>query len=234
MHVPYELVSDEKLESGSMSKYRALFVGEAQCLSDAEIAAIRAFAANGGRVRLSRRAGTRDEFGLPRAKRAFGDEPGFCYYDGYPASEFELDETWATHTWAFDPDEDAERRFRGELARWTAGAVDWEIDAPSKVFTSVWKERSGAYVVHLLNGTGVKMKKGDPVLPEAPDPPFPELESDVVVVAPSGVRGRAVAVSPDFKGEKALACSTKGDGRLEVRVPRSAVKAYTLVRIEER
>ena len=78
------------------------------------------------------------------------------------------------------------------------------------------------------------MRKGDPVLPEAPNPPFPELESDIVIIAPTGVGARAVAVSPDFVGERPLPCSRCADGRLEVLVPRSAVKAYTLVRIAER
>ena len=234
MHIPYELISDEKLESGDLSKYRALFVGEAQCLSDREIAAVKAFAARGGKVRLSRTAGTRDEFGLPRSERAFGDESGLCYYEGYPASPFELDETWATHTWSFEPDESAEACFRQTLAEWTHGAVDWTIDAPSKVFTSVWREKSGSFVIHLLNGTGVNMKKGDPVLPDAPNPPFPALTSDVLITAPAGVCGAAVAVSPDFDGEIPLVVRNAPDGRKVFVLPANCLSAYTLVRIGDK
>ena len=231
MHIPYELISDEKLESGDLSKYRALFVGEAQCLSDREIAAVKSFAAKGGKVRLSRTAGTRDEFGLPRSQCAFGEEPGLYYYEGFPASPFELDETWATHIWSFEPDEKAEALFRHTLTEWTEGAVDWKIDAPSKVFTSVWREKSGAFVVHLLNGTGVNMKKGDPVLSKAPNPPFPPLTSDVTIGVPQGVEGRAVAVSPDFEGVVPLASIEGRSGRRTFVVPAERLSVYTLVRI---
>ena len=231
MHIPYDFISDETLETGRLGKYKVLFVGEAQCLTDGEIASVRAFAAKGGKVLLSPRAGTRDRFGLLRKESPFGEGGAFTFIDIARGAPFELDENWDTKKWNFAPDPAAEAAFRREIEGWARLARDWRIEAPDKVFASVWRERKGTYVVHFLNGTGVDMKVGDAVVPNAPDPAFPPIRSDILIDVPAGVGGKAVAVSPDFEGEVALSSRIGSDGRKRYVLPAGRLTAYTLVRI---
>ena len=230
MHVPYDFISDDTLAAGRLDKYGFLFLGEAQCLSDAEVAAVNAFVARGGRVVMSPRAGTRDSFGLPREGGGIVRTNGVTVDDVARAAEFELDETWYTRIWPFNPDPGREAAFRKTLADWLNESWQWRITAPDKVFTAVWREKSGTYVVHFLNGTGVDMKKGDPVVPEAPNPAFPTLMGDVVIEAPASAGDVAEAVSPDFQGRVNLSLSRSGD-RISVVLPRERLGVYTLVRI---
>lgn len=231
MHVPYRFVSDDQLASGRLDSFKALLVGEAQCLSDAEVAAVKAFADRGGRVRMTTRAGACDELGTPRAEPAFAPHPNITVTEETRAAPFEQWETWNTLVWTFSPDREAEAAFRRELLEWCGGAQSWKIDAPEKVFVGVWREKSGDFVVHFLNGTGEKMKVGEPVASEAPDPPFPAIESDIAITAPASAVMRAVAASPDFKGEVELAVRRNADGTATVSLPKSLLSVYTLVRL---
>ena len=230
MHVPYEFISDGRLESGRLDKYKALFVGEAQCLSDAEIAAIRAFADRGGKVRMTVRAGTRDELGALRPQPAFGPHPNLIVTETTRGAPFEQWETWNKGVWDFNPDKAAEAAFRRELLDWCGGARTWRIDAPDKVFTGVWREKSGDYVVHFINATGVNMKPGEKVVSEAPDPAYPPLGTDIGITVPASVGTRAVAVSPDFAGAVELALRTNADGTVTAILPKERLSVYTLVR----
>ena len=232
MHVPYEFISDQRLESRNLGKFKALLVGEAQCLSDAEIAAIKAFADNGGKVRTTVRAGTRDELGALRPQPAFGSHPNFIVTEETRAAPFEQWETWNTCTWEFDPDKTAEESFKRELLDWCGSARTWKIDAPEKVFTGVWREKSGEHVVHFLNAMGVNMKPGDKVVAEAPDPAFPAIEADMSITAPASVGTKAIAVSPDFAGEVELSLQANGDGTVTAVLPKERLAVYTLVRFK--
>ena len=229
MHVPYAFMGDADLERGVPDRCKALFLGEAQCLSDRAVAAVKAFAAKGGMVRLSVRAGTRNEMGEPREDCPFPKDGNFMYTSGNPGAAFELEENWYGLKWTLKDDPEREAAFRKELARWTARADGWKIDAPEKVFTTVWREASGAHVVQLLNGTGVNMKFGDNVVPEAPDPAFPPIAQDIHIEAPEGMR--AEAFSPDFEGARPLEATPLPGGGLRVSVPKDLLKVYTLVRI---
>ena len=234
MHIPYEFIDDATLASGCLEKYKVLFLGEAQCLSDAEVAAVKAFAARGGTVRLSTRAGTRDEFGLPRTARPFDGLDNFVFADASHGAPFELRENWQKKVWELDYTDAEERTFRDEISRWAAKGWNWRVDAPDKVFTSIWREKDGAFVVQLLNGTGVNMRKGDAVVTEAPDPAFPPLPADVLIRVPAGIVCTACASSPDFRGVRRLVVEVQADGRRSIRLPRELVRTYALVRIREK
>lgn len=233
MHVPYRFISDGWLESGDLGSFKAMFVGDAQCLSDAEIAAIRSFADSGGKVRMTVRAGTRDELGVLRPKCAFGPHPNIIVTEEARAAKFEQVESWPTYTWAFNPDKTDESAFRRELLDWCGGARTWRIDAPAKVFTGVWRERRGDYVVHFINATGVNMKPGERIVPEAPNPAFPALLEDICITAPASVGTKVIAASPDFKGEVQLAVRANGDGTATAILPKGLLSAYTLVRFRK-
>ena len=82
----------------------------------------------------------------------------------------------------------------------------------------------------ILNGTGVSMNPGDPVVDQAPDPAFPALEKDVLIEAPESAGDVAEAVSPDFAGRTVLS-STRVGGKVVFVLPKERLKVYTLVRI---
>ncbi|MBO5940289.1 MAG: hypothetical protein J6R18_03725 [Kiritimatiellae bacterium] len=229
MHIPYEFISDEALEKGLDKRIKVLFLGESQCLSDLEIASINAFAARGGIVRLSVRAGTRNEIGEARGKPPFADGLRFVYSDASRGAEFELDENWYDLKWGLNEDQERKASFKKELAELTRCAQAWRITAPEKVFSSVWKESSGAYVIHLLNGTGVNMKFNEAVVPEAPSPAFPLIEKPIEIFAPKCIK--AIAHSPDFDGGRELKLEESSDGRTRIVLPPSDLKVYTLIRI---
>lgn len=232
MHVPYRFVDDRQLERGVPDGCKVLFLGESQCLSDEEVAAVRAFAERGGVVRLTIRAGERNEFGLPRKERPFPASEGFVRYDKSPAEKFALGETWSRRVWPLADDPAGEDSFVREIEGWTSTAGTWRIDAPKKVFTSVWREKTGDYVVQFLNGGGVQMKKGDAIPDAAPCPAFPEIGEDMAIAVRGLEVKEAVAVSPDFVGVRRLGVRRDAQGRIEIGVPSELLKAYVLVRIK--
>ena len=232
LHIPYVFISDDKLAAGVRGNFRVLFLGEAQCLSDAEVAAVRSFAAAGGKVRLSVRAGTRNEFGLKRSSRAFGERASYLYYEETShAAPFALEENWQTKRWDFDPDPLAEDAFRREVAEWASVPGAWRIDAPDKVFTAVWRESPDVYAVHFLNATGVRMKKGDKVITRPLNPAFPPIAEAMTIHAPLAGSWTVEVTSPDFQGVKAFSMSRDSDSDLVVTLPPEVVSVYSLVRI---
>ncbi len=121
-----------------------------------------------------------------------------------------------------------------EIEGWAAKGRSWRIAAPYGVFSSVWKEKGGAYAVQFLNGTGVRMKFGDPIPNESPDPAFPSVDEDIVITAPASAGNAAVAVSPDFPGECRLEVKDNADGTVAVTLPKGTLRAYVLVRLSVR
>ena len=253
LHVPYEVIGDRSLEAGELGKYKALFVGAAHCLSDREIAVIRDFVQKGGTVRLSAKAGLFDERGDARAvwpfKDVFGFEPTldplsrvrvtcpfgkgrFVYTPALRGEECFLESQTPSRACPARPSVAADAEFRQEVAEWSKNATWWKIDAPDKVYTSVWREKDGALVVHFLNLTGVPdVKVGEMPSARAPDPAFPPLEKDLVFTVPEG--RTALAVSPDFEGQRKLPVVAHADGSLTVTLPASLFRAYLLVRITQ-
>lgn len=235
IHVPYEFVGDSCVDARHLAKYKVLFVGTAQCLSDAEIAAIRAFAAKGGRVYMTETAGTRDEIGGKRATPAFASalrDPKSNIALMPSAAPFEANEVSPPRVWSFDPDLTAEAAFRVKLAEMVKGATIWTVrGAPDKVYTALWREKDGTLVVHFLNSTGTNIKPGEKMGPEAPDPAFPALTEDIVFTLPVAEDAAVTAASPDFDGTRPLAVVRNGDGTATVTLPRELLKTYAIVKI---
>ena len=235
LHVPYEFIGDMSVDVRHLAKYKVLFVGTAQCLSDAEIAAIKAFAAKGGRVYMAETAGTRDEIGEPRAEPAFAAalrNPKSNIALMPSAAPFCANEVSPPRVWSFDPDLAAEAAFRAKLAEMVKGATVWTVrGAPDKVYTALWREKDGTLAIHFLNSTGTNIKPGEAMTPAAPDPAFPALAEDIVFTLPVAEGSTVTAASPDFDGERSLAVVRNGDGTATVTLPRELLKAYTVVKI---
>jgi len=100
---------------------------------------------------------------------------------------------------------------------------------PAGVYASLWREGDGTVAIHLFNATGVRNVPGETITIDAPRPPFPPLEKDIVFTVPEG--RRAVAVSPDFAGERDLAARPNADGTLTVVLPSNLLRAYVLIRV---
>ncbi len=253
LHIPYAVISEASLDARGLAPFKVLFVGAAHCLSDGQVAAVRAFAERGGVVRLSTLACTCDEFGDRRAKWPFADVFGFepridrssrelvsrscgkgrVVYSAAPRGEpFQMDSLKVGAQVAFAPDAAEEAAFREEVARWSEGAKWWEVSAPDKVYTSVWREANGALAVHLFNTTGVDNKPGEKIVSNAPVPAYPKVDADIDFTVPVQGAVRVSATSPEFDGVRMLEASQVAGGRVKVTIPKGMLGAYLFVRIE--
>ncbi len=112
------------------------------------------------------------------------------------------------------------------------------IQVPAAVRLSVYEQpgegKKQLTLVHLYNGTGVQMKKGQRVSGQQPKHPFPALKEDLVfeinLDGEGSVRGEIV--SPDFAGSRPVHVKQIGDHRYEVRVGKDDLKAYAIVRLQ--
>lgn len=229
MHVPYAFVSDLGIEQGQLARYKMLLLGAAQCLSDAEVAAIRKFAEKGGQVRYAPTAATRDALGEPRSTWPLEGCPNLREMPS--ASRFYCREISPPETWTFNPDPADEAAFRERLSEIVSGAAVWSARAPDKVYTSLWKEPGGTVAIHFLNATGADLKPGEKATAVRPGPAFPPLDEDIVFTLRTAQDVCAVAVSPDFTGERRLATVRNADGTVSATLPKECLTAYTLVRV---
>ena len=112
-----------------------------------------------------------------------------------------------------------------------AGSRVWQLDAPGKVFSAVWKNSNAVYI-HLFNQTGVTINPGDKLDPLYPAVPYPAITEDMSFVLDNVKKGaKAVAVSPDFAGRVELKSSWK-NGKLFVQIPAKLLKTYTIVTVK--
>ena len=250
--MPYQVISEVSLVKERLDGFKVLFVGASHCLSDGQVAAIRAFAESGGVVRLSALAGACDEMGDRRAawpfRDVFGFEPkidmdsselverpfgkGRIIYSPAPrGAAFEMKSITAGYPCWYDPDLKKESGFRKEVAGWSAPAKWWDVVAPEQVYTSVWRERDGTLAIHFLNLTGVRNRPWETVTAAAPSPAFPPLADDITFTIRAPSDSRASATSPEFTGGRPLRVVPAGDGRVMVTVPKELFRAYVLVRV---
>lgn len=211
LHVPYVFVPDVNLTPNRLSSYRVLFLTGFERLSKQDAEAISAFRNRGGRVVC----------GIEGAKE-------FCH----PAL-LHSPSLIGVSKYDFSPNPEKEQSFRQRVMSAVGDARWWRIDAPDQVMTSVWREKSGALAIHLLNLTGVRHALGQVLDTSAPDPAFPQLERDIVFTVPCAASCGASAVSPEFSGTRPLMSHANADGSLTVTIPRSDLGGYMLIRIAE-
>ena len=113
-----------------------------------------------------------------------------------------------------------------------ANARVWQVNAPEKIYTALWKSNDGTIYAHFFNYTGVTVKAGDALDPSYPKVAYPAVNKDITFTL-KGVEKTAVAVadSPDFKGSKKLKSSWK-NGDLTVTLPKELMKTYTIVKVK--
>lgn len=119
--------------------------------------------------------------------------------------------------------------FRRRLAALVERDAWWTVDAPDDVYTSVWREYDETITIHFLNASGTAPKIGENLAFEAPETAFAPLVHDIRFTVPEDES--AVAVSPDFHGERRLKAERAPDRSLTVTLPKELLRIYTLVRI---
>lgn len=253
LHIPYAVISEVSLDAEVLKQFNVLFLGASHCMTDAQVAAVRTFAERGGTVRLSTLAAACDEFGERRVKWPFADVFGFeprvdkgskeiverpcgkgrMIWSPAPRGEpFELVSLKTGTILNFNPDPREESEFRAEVAGWAGDAKWWDVSAPDKVYTSVWREKDGAIAVHFLNTTGENKKHGEKIVDAAPNPAFPQLKEDIVFTIPAAGATKATATSPEFSGERPLHVEPLPGGKVRVTVPKDLFSAYVFVRVK--
>ncbi len=129
--------------------------------------------------------------------------------------------------WPYELDEALATLYRPYLGNLFGHATPWEVDAPFKVATELYRQ-GDALVAHFLNGQGATLKKGDTYTVNPPGESWPPLQKDIqFTLNASGVK-TVYAVSPDFKGHQPVPFTRNGDS-ITVTLPKSLLRAYTLV-----
>ena len=214
LHVPYRYVLDVGLSAEKLSGIKVLFLGDAKIMDESVRGEIAKFRAAGGRV---------------YARPGIGDYPLQPSCAAFYSREVI---PWMSRKYVFDPDRQAEEGVRKELAELVGDACYWKVrGADERVHAALWKERTGDVCVHFLNGRGGDAKPGDDLFDEmVPKVSFPDQEEDIVFVLPSAGE-TAVALSPDFYGERELEVKSFDGRGIRVTLPKELFKVYTLVRI---
>ena len=129
-----------------------------------------------------------------------------------------------------DYDEVMAGLFRQYLGTLMSDARVWTVDAPTKVHTEIYRQ-GDSRVLHFLNGTGNRYKKGDMVSTKPPQPAFPRIAHDITFSLPAENVKEVYAVSPDFQGHQPLRFTISGN-MMTVTLPARLLKAYTIVWIK--
>jgi len=111
--------------------------------------------------------------------------------------------------------------------------LDFEmIQAPDQLISSLWQQTidgSDCTLVHILNATGVRMKKGDTVVYKKTLPAFPPLTKDVIFEIKRSSLKEAYITSPDYTGHRPASIEKVADGRYRVTISKDAIQAYAMV-----
>ncbi len=142
-------------------------------------------------------------------------------------------------TWNYEYDPQIGDLFGRLIHRLVGDEPDFKaVQIPLGVRTSVYEQPAEGgrrlTLVHLYNGTGVHIKKGEKVPQTQPAHPFPPVEQDLVFeIALPGIASevRGEIVSPDFSGTRAAKVESLGSGRYRVTVPKGDLIAYDIVRL---
>ena len=72
----HDYVAPEQMVAGKLAEYKVLYMPRINAMSDAEVAAVKAFLAKGGKVIADELPGAWDELGVKREQNPFKDAPG--------------------------------------------------------------------------------------------------------------------------------------------------------------
>ncbi len=143
------------------------------------------------------------------------------------------DERTIKQEWTFEWDESTFKFQQALFQQLLSSGSSFEpVNIPRKVYVTIFNQSlEGKHytLVHLLNATGSKMKKGEIVPIGVPEQPFPEVPEDIVFKIELPDLKNAYIVSPDFTGRKLIKSQKVANGWYEVTVPKEYLKCYSIV-----
>lgn len=158
---------------------------------------------------------------------------GKFIYSAVPlASQFYARECTPPHKWEYNPDLELYAAFCKEVVQVFGDASGFNVNAPAKVYTSLWKEADGTIAVHFLNGTGNNIKYGEAMINKSPVPAFPEMDKDIIFTLPAANVSSVTVASPDFDGVRTLDFAANDDGTITVTLPKDSFLRYSIVKIK--
>lgn len=183
----------------------------------------------GAEVLMTAQLGKRNDYPA-LVKTAYGKGTVYLtpFLFGVPAHSSEVTSGKAV---TFVPQPDADELANAVLDKVGATRNVWNpVEVPAAVLTSVYRDGKDT-MVHFLNATESKFKKGD-VLPHIlKENPYPQLEKDIVFEIPGTYR-KVWAASPDFEKTE-LKGVTARNGVTRVTLPKKLLKTYTIVHLEQ-
>lgn len=257
-HIPHEFLYTESFVSrGIPSSLRLLILPDSGALSTEECKAILLYVQSGGRLLLTGRSGTYDEWGrsrdnplakqLRKAANAEADQNHFSLDKG---------EVWVTEGFigvnnfdedfgvgdskVFQSDHEAATLCL-ETVMQARGKADLPYrihSAPEALLTSAFSQPSSngkqALVFHLLNAAGAVAKKGDVIKSEPIGAAFPPALQDVVIETAWPYESvQAFVVQPGSEEKTPLDTETLAEGRISIKVPAKWLSRYSLVFVQE-
>ncbi len=109
------------------------------------------------------------------------------------------------------------------------------VNIPEKIYVTVYNqplEGKKYTLVHLLNATGSKMKKGEVVPTGVPDQPFPDPVDDIIFQIKLPGLNNAYIASPDFSGHASVQTRDLANGWYEITIPGDRLHCYSIVWLE--
>jgi len=242
-HIPFQIMFDKHL--ADLSRYRVLLLADQECLSDEDLAKIRAYVERGGALVVGGRTGAFDQWRRIRSggrlAQALGFAPGpasrgrlgqgryICLPAIVPARQEPLPPEppfpqagWASAYRDFEPEEWLLPKNTSEIVaalRWAAaGPFSAEIEAPLTAVAEFTRISPGQFGLHLLNY----------------DQSQPATGIRASLAVPSGRLAKSVTLlSPDEDSDRPLPFSME-DGRVRFRVPRLTKYALAVLELDER
>ncbi len=96
---PYDVILDGDVTAEALAQYRLLILPACACLSDQQVAAVEAFAREGGNLIIAGEAATRDETGAPRDESALSDLIGASVHEARQVEYHVLPTTVSSSSW---------------------------------------------------------------------------------------------------------------------------------------
>ena len=147
------------------------------------------------------------------------------------ASELYEGEVMPAHKWSYRHDAELQKFYQKDLLNIFKPAAVWQVDAPEKVFTSLWQEKDGSTVIHFINAQGSCMNPGQVTGLQAPNPPFPPITRDITFTIAKPNCREVMAYSPDFEGGRALKFKQNKNNTVTVTLPKELFKVYAMIRM---
>lgn len=259
LHVLYQVLLDRDLNLANLQKYRLLILPNDSALSDAELDIIHHYIEAGGNVLATGETAMQDEFGFTRKVWPLGKWLGIADTKSSTIAETPIGKgtlVWSAAPlgkpffesyaragvpWAYQPNDAALTQLQHLLTQLQPEKPVFQaVQIPQKILVTAYRQTESngknATYIHLYNGTGVTLQKGDKIPGSPPQNPFPKITKDIIfdIDLPDKSTFAAEFVSPDYEGSRKVSVESLGGTRYRVTLAAKDLEAYGMVRIRER